>query len=87
MGSNAGSPKFVAVPQMTDNIGTPPQVFKSLMIDFIKLKFSLFDKYKVESNLRGRKRSFFRDSLASMPHITQVLNRINKMVDNEDMGR
>lgn len=29
MGSNAGSPKFVAVPQMTDNIGTPPQVFKS----------------------------------------------------------
>lgn len=32
VGSNAGSPKFVAVPQMTDNIGTPPQVFKSLTI-------------------------------------------------------
>lgn len=45
VGSNAGSPKFVAVPQMTDNIGTPPQVFKSLMIDFIKLKFSWFDKF------------------------------------------
>lgn len=46
MGSNAGSPKFVAVPQMTDNIGTPPQVFKYFMIRL--LKFSWFDNQWLE---------------------------------------
>lgn len=57
MGSNAGSPKYVSVPQMTDAIGTPPQVHSSLITH---LNFIIINRRSSRGPLDSKSSIYYR---------------------------